>query len=188
MTTQRPPRSSPALGLGLTLLLATAPTASAQQPASGSGAGTGTGMSAGTFGSTGTGTQSGGLGATSGRPFMRPGGGTGPGSPTPTGPRIDPMESPRVVGGTGEFERLIGVGREELMRDAMAIADPGERSLALVRVARTSIFLGRPDFGHDAMVQAARDAQLVPNDTLRDQRLVNVVEAAMDLAEEHMRD
>lgn len=187
MTTKRPPRSSPALGLGLTLILAMAPPAPAQQPSSGSGAGTGTGTSAGGFGSTGTGTESGGLGATSGRPFMRPGGGTGPGSPFPTGPRLDPMESPRVMV-PGEVKRLIGKDREELMRDALAIVDPGERSLALVRVARTSIFLGDPDFGHVAVFKAAEDAQLVPDDTLRDQRIVNVIEAAMALAEEHMRD
>ena len=187
MTTKRPPRSSPALGLGLTLILALSPPATAQLPASGSGAGTGTGASAGTFGSTGTGTESGGLGATSGRPFMRPGGGTGPGSPLPTGPRIDPMESPRMPV-SGEVERLIGKGRDQLMRDALAIVDPGERSLALVRLARTSIFLGRPDFGHVAILKAAEDAQLVPDDTMRDQRLVNVIEAAMALAEEHMRD
>ena len=187
MTTKRPPRSSPALGLGLTLLLAMAPPSPAQQPSSGSGAGTGTGTSAGTFGSTGTGTESGGLGATSGRPFMRPGGGTGPGSPLPTGPRIDPMESPRTIV-PGEVKRLIGKSRDQLMSDALAIVDPGERSLALVRVARTSIFLGDPDFGHVAVFRAAEDAQLVPDNTMRDQRIVNVIEAAMALAEEHMRD
>ncbi len=132
--------------------------------------------------------ESGGLGATSGRPFMRPAGGPSIYGPQgPTGPRFDPLESPRVVV-PGEVERLIGRGTEELMRDALAIVDPGERSLALVRVARTSIFLGRPDFGHKAVFQAAQDAQLVTNDTLRDQRIVNVIEAALSLAEEHMRD
>jgi hypothetical protein len=202
MTTSETRRLIPALGLGLTLLLGPPATMSsrAQAPSSGSGAGTGTGMSAGGAGSTGTGTQStSGLGTTSGRAY-RPGldrpGMTGPErfdlgprGPLlgPTGPRLEPMESPRVYV-PGEVERLVGKGREELMRDAMAIDDPGERSLALVRVARTSIFLGRPDFGHSAILQAAQDAQLVPNTTLRDQRIVNVVEAALSLAEEHMRD
>ncbi len=188
MTTKRAPRPSPALGLGLGLILAIAPPSSAQQPASGSGAGTGTGLEAGGAGSTGTGMEAGGLGATSGRPFMRPAGGPSIYGPAgPTGPRFDPLESPRVVV-PGEVERLIGRGTEELMRDALAVVDPGERSLALVRVARTSIFLGRPDFGHQAVFHAADDAQLVTDDTLHDQRIVNVIEAALALAEEHMRD
>ncbi|HWE38732.1 MAG TPA: hypothetical protein VG406_19445 [Isosphaeraceae bacterium] len=188
MNTSRFPRPSPALGLGLGLILAIAPPSSAQQPSSGSGAGTGTGLEAGGAGSTGTGMEAGGLGATSGRPFMRPAGGPSIYGPAgPTGPRFDPLESPRVVV-PGEVERLIGRGTEELMRDALAIADPGERSLALVRVARTSIFLGRPDFGHTAVYKAAEDAQLVVDDTLHDQRIVNVIEAALSLAEEHMRD
>ncbi len=181
----------PALGLGLTLLLGLPPTSRAQAPASGSGAGTGTGMSAGGAGSTGTGTESGsGLGTTSGRAF-RPGldqpGMSGPDRFGQTAPRLSPMETPRVVSPV-EVERLIGRGHDQLMKDAMAVVDPGERSLALVRVARTSIFLGRPDFGHKAIFQAAEDAKLVPNNTLRDQRIVNVVEAALALAEEHMRD
>ncbi len=199
MTTTRHRRLIPALGLGLDLFLGSPTSSPAQTPASGSGAGTGTGMSAGGAGSTGTGTESGaGLGSTSGRAY-RPGlnlpGQSGPerfGGPQgpligPSGPRLSPMETPRVVV-PGEVQRLIGKGRDELMHDAMSIHDPGERSLALVRVARTSIFLGQPDFGHQAVFQAAEDAQRVPDSTMRDQRIVNVVEAAMALAEEHMRD
>ena len=104
----------------------------------------------------------------------------------PAGPRLDPMEQPRRIL-PGEVGQLSNRG-DDLMRDARAIQDPGERSLALVRVARTSIFLGLPDFGDKAVFQAADDAQLVPDDTLRDQRIVNVIEATLALAEEHMRD
>lgn len=199
MTTTRRRWLVPAFGLGLALSLGSPPASWAQTPASGSGAGTGTGMSAGGAGSTGTGTESGsGLGSTSGRAYRpgldRPGMSgpeTFPGTQGPligpAGPRLSPMETPRVVV-PGEVQRLIGRGRDDLMRDAMSIADPGERSLALVRVARTSIFLGDPNFGHRAVFQAAEDAQRVPDDTLRDQRIVNVIEATLSLAEEHMRD
>lgn len=196
MTTNRITRPIPALGLGLSLIVALAPAGRAQGPriSTGSGSGTGTGQSAGSFGATGTGTESGGLGATGTGMEGGPGGAGGMpyprghgGMARPTGPRIDPMEMP-LPGGPGHAQRLIGKADTDLMRDALAITDPGERSLALVRVARTSVFLGRPDLGHIAVFKAAEDAQLVPDATLRDQRIVNVIEAALSLAEEHMRE
>jgi hypothetical protein len=189
MNLLRTHRTLPALGLGLTLLFFATPSTFAQGPASGSGAGTGTGASAGSAGSTGTGTESGaGLGTTSGR-AVRQGGGFDmealPGRPG--SPRIDPMLIPRIVQ-PGSAEGLFGKDEPPLVREALAISDPGERSLAMVRIARTSIFLGRPDLGHIAIFQAAKDSVLEPNDTLRDQRLVNVIQSALYLAEEHMRE
>lgn len=190
-TQTRPGRLLPALGLGLTLILSVSATLSlAQSPASGSGAGTGTGTSAGSAGSTGTGTESSsGLGTTSGR------GAQGAGVPgifplpgRPTGPRPDPIDQPRIIDPSASD--LFGKAGTDplLVREAMAIADPGERSLALVRIARTSIFLGRPDLGHVAIFRAADDAEREPVDTIRDQRLTSVTQGALTLAEEHMRD
>ncbi len=178
-------RTLPALGLGLTILLSSTPLTVAQGPASGSGTGTGTGRSAGSAGSTGTGTESGaGLGTTSGTARSVPGVDPLPGR---GGPRPEPLLVPRVVI-PGTVEGVFGKDEPPLVREAMAISDPGERSLALVRIARTSIFLSRPDLGHFAIFQAAKDSTLEPIATLRDQRLVNVILAALNLAEEHMRE
>jgi hypothetical protein len=160
----------------------------AQGLGSGSGSGTGTGRESGGFGATGTGMESGGLGATSGRrqsfPFIPPL------DPLPgiNGPRIDPELIPLEVNLNSPSEILFDKEEPLLVREALGITDPGERSLALVRIARTSIFLERPDLGHIAVVRAAQDSLLETNDTIRDQRLVNVIQAMLGLAEEHMRE
>ncbi len=194
MTPARTTRLLPAIGLGLTLILPAIHTTHAQNTASGSGAGTGTGTSAGSAGSTGTGTESGsGLGTTSARGGQRVGSpGLEPLPPRSASPRPNLLEQPRVLdrdrlgaatnlfGGQGDDPRLV--------REALAISEPGERSLALVRIARTSIFLGRPDLGHIAAFRAADDAEREPQDTIRDQRLLSVVQVALSLAEEHMRE
>jgi hypothetical protein len=191
MTNLRPTRLIPALGLGLTLIMAGTATIQAQQPAapaSGSRVGTGTGREAGAAGAAGTGTESGfGLGTTSGiaLPAGRP---ITPLLPRQSiGPRPDPLSRPRVVD-PAEVQNLFGKEEVPLVREASRITDPGERSLAMVRIARTSIFLGRPDLGHIAIIQAATDSLLEANDALRDQRLVYVIQAALQLAEEHMRE
>jgi hypothetical protein len=187
MTTTRNLRPTLALGLGLIIVIGSARSSPAQRVSSGSGAGTGTGQEAGGLGATGTGAESGGLGATSGRPFQRPAGGPGMGGQFPSGPRPEPMERPRVVN-PGEVERLFGKDEPPLVAEALKITDPGERALALVRIARTSIFLGRPDLGHIAVFQAAKDCVQANDATARDQAIVSTVQAALALAEEHMRD
>ncbi len=177
----------PAVGLGL-LFWFTAPTTTfAQGISSGSGSGTGTGRESGGAGATGTGAEAGGLGATSGRPSSFP--------PLLNldprlergGPRPDPMLVPRIT--IPESARGTFTTEENaLVRDALAITDPGERSLALVRLARSSIFLGRPDLGHNAIFRGAEDSLRETNPTIRDQRLTNVIIGALALAEEHMRE
>jgi hypothetical protein len=176
-----------ALGLGLIVFNSSAQLARAQRPSSGSGSGTGTGGESGGLGATGTGTQSGGLGATSGRSFNPTGGLGGLGPQGPTGPRIEPMERPRVVN-SGEVERIFGKDEPPLVGEALKITNLGERALALVRIARTSIFLGRPDLGHIAVFQAAEDCVQEQDPTARDQAIVSTIQAALGLAEEHMRE
>jgi hypothetical protein len=167
MTTTHKLRPLLALGLGLIVFNASAQPSRAQRPSTGSGAGTGTGTESGGLGATGTGAEAGGLGATSGR-FLRPGGISGLPPQGPIGPRIEPMERPRVVN-SGEVERIFGKDEPPLVGEALKITNLGERALALVRIARTSIFLGRPDLGHVAVFQAAEDCVQEPDVTARDQ-------------------
>jgi hypothetical protein len=186
MTTTPRLRPILALGLGLLVFNASAQPSRAQRPATGSGSGTGTGTESGGLGATGTGGQSG-LGVTSGR-SITPGSGVGGfGTQGPTGPRIDPMQRPRVVN-PGEVERIFGKDEPPLVGEALKITNLGERALALVRIARTSIFLGRPDLGHVAVFQAAEDCVQEKDPTARDQAIVSTIQAALGLAEEHMRE
>jgi len=175
MTHTRPLGPLPALGLGLTLIFAQPGPAAGQDNASTS-SGSGSRRP-----STGLGNTEASTPPTGAIPGIDPLQGR------PSGPRSEPMLQPRVVR-PGEVEGLFGTGGPPLVREALSITDPGERSLAMVRIARTSIFLGRPDLGHIALFQAADDSRLEPIPTLRDQRLVNVIVAALALAEEHMRE
>ncbi len=171
-TTARIPLS---LGLGLALGLSFAGPATAQNTgapiSSGSGTGTGTGQESGSgLGTTGTGRETG-----LNRPSL--GGGQGYGT------QIPPLPPDSTPVGPSDPTQV----SKSMLADARAITDPGERSFALERLARTSIFAGQPDDARDALVEAMQSARLVTNPLVRDQRITAIVTSALALAEELIR-
>ncbi len=180
-------RSLPANGLGLALFfLGTGSTfAQGLPPSSGSGSGTGTGMSSGFPGSTGTGRESGsGLGTTgTGREGMStaplPGAFPNPNLTIPRNRR--PIGTREGSGGSG-----ISTVSPDLFLDARSVRDPGERALALVRIAETAIFSRQLDQAHTALFEAGSAALDAPDRLIREQRLTAIIDALLRLAEERM--
>jgi hypothetical protein len=176
-----------AIGLGLALSYTSTGLAQGLSPSSGSGAGTGTGMSSGFPGSTGTGRESGsGLGTT----------GTGmeglTTSPLPRAPRnpnlTRPIDRQAIPGleGFGPAPSGLSTVSPDLFLDARSVADPGERALALVRIAETAIFSRQLDEAHTALFEAGPAALAAPDRLIREQRLTAIVNALLSLAEERI--
>ncbi len=186
MRTRQRARTFPAIGLGLALFSAVQPSAQAQGVSSGSGSGTGTGMSAGSLGSTGTGRESSsGLGTTgTGRESLP--GATG----QPGGRGLPPDDLTRPVDRSGANPTGGGLGRvnDQMFLNARAITNPGERSLALVRIAQTAIFSKQLDEAHKALFEAGPSALTEPEPLTREQRLTAIIDTLLRLAEERMSD
>jgi hypothetical protein len=168
-------RIVPAIGLGLALSYGSASSLFAQglPPSSGSGAGTGTGMSSGFPGSTGTGSET--LGS---RPEPRA-------FPNPALTR--PIDFPADVSDANKAGGLSTV-TPDLFLDARSVIDPGERALALVRIAQTAIFSRQFNEAHSALFEAGPAALAEPNPLLREQRLTAIVDSLLRLCEERMVD
>ena len=180
-------RTLPAIGLGFALsTLSSSPLlAQGLPPSSGSGAGTGTGMSSGFPGSTGTGRESGsGLGTTgTGREGM-------PSSLLPgalPSPNLTRPIDRRPIG-TRVLSGLPGMSSvsPDLFLDARSVNDPGERALALVRIAETAIFSRQLGEAHTALFEAGPAALGERNSLIREQRLSAIIDALLRLAEERM--
>ena len=179
-----------AIGLGIALTVPISASAQGPPISSGSGSGTGTGQSASSFGATGTGTESStGLGTTGtgreglpgviGRPF-RPGA---------VGDLTRPIDrDQKSPGDDGLPGPALGPSAVDpkLFAEARSVTDPGERSLALVRIAQTAIFSKQLDDAHQALFEAAPAALAEPQRLIREQRTVAVVDALLSLAEERM--
>lgn len=183
-----------ALAAGLGLATAWPTAATAQQmgagAASGSGSGTGTGMQSGSgVGTTGTGFQSGsGLGT------------TGTGLQSASGTREPNIAGRGLPGGRGLNDQamlnsLSGVNltpeqmkalSASLLANARMIAQPGERALGLERAAREKILAVEYEDAQDALDEAGRYALLEPLPTVRDVRLIGVVQTLLTLAEREM--
>ena len=164
-------------------------------PSSGSGAGTGTGESAGRLGSTGTGTSSTtGLGTTG--TGNEAGATRGMQNPRPSGSSTlpDPLNRPPANPGQvpasrlGEPQTGLATVEPQLFEDARAVSDPGERALALARIARASIFSGQLDMAHTAVFEGGQAAKLEQSPMIRDQRINSLITSALNLAEERMRE
>jgi hypothetical protein len=183
MRRDRITRTLPAIGLGFALSCPWVAPAQGLSPSSGSGAGTGTGLSSGSPGSTGTGRQS----------------SSGPGT-TGTGRSGLPAQGlPSALPG-GDLTRPIdrrpapespGVGAmstvsPDLFLDARSVADPGERALALVRIAQTAIFSKQLDEAHNVLFEAGPAAMAEPDRLIREQRITAIVDTLLRLAEERM--
>ncbi len=180
-------RLLPAIGLGFAIsAFWAAPTlAQGRLPNSGSGSGTGTGMSSGFPGSTGTGREAGvGVGTTGtgaeGINSMRLQGAFP--DPNLTRP-ID--RRPLSAGTTAGYGGMSSI-TPELFFDARAVRDPGERSLALIRIAQTAIFSRQFDQAHTALFEAGPAALADRNPLIREQRITAIVTSLLNLAEERM--
>lgn len=180
-----------AFGLGLSIVSAwpAAPSALAQVPNqgllpnSGSGSGTGTGMSSGFPGSTGTGRESSsGLGTT-GTEGMRtsPLPGAFP-DPNLTRPIDRRGAGPRIISGAGGMSTV----SPDLFLDARSVRDPGERALALVRIAQTAVFSRQLEEAHIALFEAGPAALAERNRLIREQRITAIVTALLELASVRM--
>ncbi|WP_435006612.1 hypothetical protein P12x_004131 [Tundrisphaera lichenicola] len=187
MRRDRITRAIPAIGLGLALSYTSETLAQGLPPSSGSGSGTGTGMSSGFPGATGTGRESGTIGSTgTGREGLST-------SPLPRAfPSADltrPIDR-RGIPGIDDGRPLGGLSNVSptLLTDARSVADPGERALALVRIAQTAIFSRQMDEAHAALFEAGPAALAAPNHLIRDQRITAIVSALLNLAEERMSD
>ncbi len=167
-------RSIPAIGLGLSLCSITLPTAVAQPPTTPDGrrALTGTGDPPGALrredqppsynlgrpNSTGL-----------GRPRL-------PGDPRPTGERY--QDQPVAISTVSP----------DLFLDARSVNDPGERALALVRIALTAIPSKQFNEAHTALFEAGPAALAERDPLIREQRITAIVDGLLNLAEERMSD
>ena len=174
------------------------------QVMSGSGSGNpGTGLSGGgTYGTTGTGTESGSnirlpngggfLDVNGGRAPRFPVGdaipfGSGIGSSVPGEELMIPLDALYTPGESGKNEIPSKVSEIHL-KYAKSIPVPGERSLALSRVASAATFSGQLKVADDALNAAAKAAMLMPPGLVRDQRLMSIIAALMSLAEANLRE
>lgn len=205
-------RVATALALGLVAGISAPSWAQNPPVSSGSGAGTGTGREAGSgLGTTGTGSESGGGLGTTGtgresgagpqrtpnppgpvrlpRGMFDPGAGRSPSFPTDVMPPADsttPYAS-SPFGTEVNAEELTRIYRERLER-ARAIAQPGERALALERIGRSAVFTGRLNIAHVALEEARPAALEEPDKLVRDQRITATVVALLSLAEAQVRE
>jgi hypothetical protein len=168
---------------------------------------TGTGQESGRLGgTTGTGTESGtGPGSLPSREPLLPSVGPrqplpggrmprtsgpiplGPGATTnfPDNPALFP--SPTMPEGEPGASDLFQVS-PEVLRDARAITDPGERSLALQRTANAAIFSQQLPLSRQALIEAAEAALRVPVPLIHDQRLTAIIISMSNLAEASLRE
>ena len=156
---------------------------------SGSGSGTGTGSSASSFGATGTGTESSsGLGTTGTGRESIPGTVGRPATPGMADGLTRPVDRNQRPNGDNGPPPPSGMSMvdPQLFTDARAVADPGERSLALVRIAQTAIFSKQLDDAHRALFEASPAAVAAEQPLIRQQRTVAVIDALLNLAEERM--
>ena len=185
-----------ALTLGLALGLPGIVAAQVSGVSSGSGAGTGTGTSAGSgYNSTGTGAESGagnstGTGNESGNNSSNSVGNFGgPAGRTPNGSLVTmPSEGMRPIPGLEVSPREIAKIDARLLNQARSVTDPADRALVLQRIASTKIIFGeRLGDAHVALVEAAEAARQLPPSSLRDRRLMSIVETLLSLAEAEVR-
>ena len=190
MRSKRSLRAVPAIGLGIMLALPGLALAQGPPVSSGSGSGTGTGMSSSSLGATGTGTESStGLGTTgTGRESLPGnfGNGARPGFGR-AGDLTRPIDRDYKTDDAGA-NSLSGMSHvdPQLLNDARANTDPGERSLALVRIAQTAIFSKQLEDAHQALLEAGPAALAEPQPLIREQRTIAVIDTLLSLAEERM--
>ncbi|MDX2037204.1 MAG: hypothetical protein SFX72_11180 [Isosphaeraceae bacterium] len=114
--------------------------------------------------------------------------------PPPAAPGGDdlppPIERPIDRSETREVFDLSSIEKvsDQLFQYARAVASPGERALALARIARSAAYSGQLGMAHTAVMEGGEAAKLEPIDLVHDQRLDSVITAALQLAEERTRE
>jgi len=179
---------------------------------------TGTGMESGAGNSTGTGNESGAgpnrlpsnrqlLPAPNNRPGSSEtspagsqaagaGGNRSATSSVPLGPGVDttfPGETSALPGNGGTSPGLgdntvVSSVTDHNLKFAQGIESPGDRSLALSRVASAATFSSQLDLAEKALFESASAAELMPQGLVRDQRLISIIAALMNLAEANLRE
>lgn len=203
------------MGLAVSITLLSATTLFGQPLSSGSGPGTGTGMSGGAArNSTGTGLESGGptgTGAESGSSLRLPGAGNylgpsgrgghllnppdryGRDAAIPFGPGIGttfpgemnavPLDVSLIQNGAS-----LSTVTDRHLQYARGIPNPAERSLTLSRIALAVTFSGQLDMAETALQDASTAGLQIPQGMVRDQRLISIITALMNLAEARLRE
>ena len=182
-----------ALTLGLALSLPPAVYSQAPSPSnaplsSGSGSGTGTGQST-NLGTSGNRVRMEGIVPQlpqNRRAGAAPSLGPGVGTTFPGDPSLVPFAT-QSDQDSGENEQQSRV-RPLQFQLARQIAQPGDRSLALQRIANASIFSGQLDMAHQALAEAGESAVREPIQLVRDQRLISIVTSLNTLAEADLRE
>jgi hypothetical protein len=168
---------------------------------------TGTGQESGGPNATGTGVES-------GSGLLLPGSGNyfGPsnrrgrlispnrppsGTAIPYGPGIDttfPGEGPtlpldpRLDAGLIVNGASLSTVTDRHLNYARAIPDAADRSLTLSRIASAATFANQLDMAETALGDASNSGLQIPNGMIRDQRLISIITAFMNLAEARLRE
>jgi len=168
---------------------------------------TGTGQESGPGNATGTGVESGGMlflpgsgnyfGPSNSRgrlltPSRIPSGASipmGPGAGT-TFPGEAPIVQPDLVMEPGLIQNAstLAVVTPRHLEYAKGIPVPAERSLTLSRIASAATFSNQLDLAEQASIEASEAGMLIPAGMVRDQRLVSIITALMNLAEARLRE
>lgn len=206
------------LALAITLFLASPSVAQPLSSGSGAGTGTGmsggaarnstgTGFESGAGNATGTGNESGsGLLLPGANTYISPSGPGGHllspdrrarGSAVPMGPGATttfPGELPVMQPNAMLNADLIGSASagasvtERHLDYARGIPNPAERSLTLSRIASAATFSGQLGVAETALHEASTAGMLIPTGMIRDQRLISIIAALMNLGEARLRE
>ena len=113
--------------------------------------------------------------------------GSGIGSTLPGDGLLIPLDALFTPGESGNNQTASTVSAVHL-KYAKSIPIPGERSLALSRVAGAAIFSGQLKIADEALTASADAARLMTPGLVRDQRLISIITALMSLAEANLRE
>jgi hypothetical protein len=112
----------------------------------------------------------------------------GPGVNTnfPDEPSLFPVAE--MIENPGVDPSQLSTVQHSQLDEARKIATPGDRSLALQRVANAAIFSNQLILAHTALGEAGQAAVQEPIPLVHDQRLIAIITTYMNLAEAHLRE
>jgi hypothetical protein len=112
--------------------------------------------------------------------------GPGAGVSFPDDPALFPFNP--MPEGEGGNPSEMSVVQQSQLDEARKISTPGDRSLALQRVANAAIFSNQLALAHTALGEAAEAAVQERIPLVHDQRLIAIIMTDMNLAEAHLRE
>lgn len=74
------------------------------------------------------------------------------------------------------------------MQFAKQITEPGERTLTFQRIGAVAIFSNQLSIAHEALGEAAKAVINIPDDTIRDLRLLSIIHTLDNLSESYLRE